>query len=74
MPVFAYAMGMGYAEMIVVGLVALLCVGLPIVAVVFILLLQRRPGSGDVANNIMELRAEVGRLREEVERLKKGTP
>ena len=66
--------GFGYAEIIIVAVISLLCIGVPVVAFVLILLLGRKSESARNANGVAELRAEVARLREEIERLKKGSP
>jgi len=63
----------GPLEIVILLLIAALSIGLPVIAILVVLFLvrrSRRPGSPD---ELTELRAEVARLRDELERLKKGT-
>ena len=63
--------GLGFAEIIILGVIAVLLFGVPI-AIIFIAMSASRRGresasSGEVA----EMREEIRRLREENERLRK---
>jgi hypothetical protein len=65
--------GLGPSEMIVLFLIGLMLVGGPIIAVVVALSLVRRSEGARSPDGVPELRAKVARLREEVERLKRGS-
>jgi hypothetical protein len=70
---FAF-LGLGMHEVIILLVIGLMLVAGPIVAVLVVLSLARRSEGTGKPDAVAELRAEVGRLREEVERLKKGSP
>jgi cell division protein FtsB len=64
--------GLGMQEIVILLVIGLLLVAGPILAVVVVLSLVRRSEPTGNRDAVAELRAEVHRLREEVERLKKG--
>jgi hypothetical protein len=65
--------GLGMQEIIILLVIGLMLVGGPILAVVVVLSLARRSEGTGKPDAVGELRAEVQRLREEVESLKKGS-
>jgi ubiquinone biosynthesis protein UbiJ len=65
--------GLGPQEIVILLLMGLMSVGGPVLAVVVALYLTRRSEGTVNPDAVAELRAEVERLREECERLKKGS-
>jgi HAMP domain-containing protein len=64
--------GLGIMEIMVLAIIGLIVVVGPIIAIVAISAGSRAKPNTSAADEIMELRAEVKRLREELARLKAG--
>ena len=65
--------GLGIGEITVLGIIAVLMLGVPL-AIVFIAMSASRRGQESAnLSEVAQLREEVQRLREEIERLKKGS-
>jgi hypothetical protein len=65
--------GLGMQEIIILLVIGLMLVGGPILAIFIVLSFARKSDGTGKIDSVADLRAEVQRLREEVERLKKGS-
>lgn len=65
--------GLGAQEIIILLVVGLMLVGGPTLAIVVALSFARNSAGNAQRDPVADLRAEVRQLREEVERLKKGS-
>lgn len=65
--------GLGVPELFVLLILGLMLVGGPIMAVAIVLSMAKKGDAAGRPDSVADLRAEVQRLREDVERLKKGS-
>jgi hypothetical protein len=64
---------LGAQELLILLVIGVLLVGGPILAIIIVVSLTRRKGPANDPGAVGELQSEVKRLREDVERLKRGT-
>jgi hypothetical protein len=58
--------GIGVLEVIILGVIAMVTLGIPIAIIVFVLFMVRRPNDTQSLSTIRELQEENQRLREEL--------
>ena len=65
--------GLGWGEIVVLGLIAVLLFGVPLIVIFGVLPSLRKSAPAPHRHDeIVDLRAQIAELRDEVERLKKG--
>ena len=65
--------GLGTEEIIILGIIGVLMLGVPLVAIFIAMSASRQARASENSGAVAQLREEVQRLREEIERLKKGS-